>query len=486
VNRKALAEGKLIHAHIIQTEFRADTYLETKLVILYCTCGNLVDGRRVLDRLSERNVVSWTAMIAAYARYGFVEEALALFHQMQQTGIQPDHFAFASVLPACANLAALEYGKELHDDIVRNGFQSDMFVGNALVDMYGKCGRALDARKVFNKMPERDVVSWTAVISGYAQNGGSDESLKLFRQMQCTNLRPNAVTVAGILSACSNLAALKQGKEIHKYIIRSWFQSDAFVGGALVDMYAKCGSIEYACKVFDKISEHDVVSWTAMIVGYAMHGYGKEAVQLFDKMQHTGTQPDHVTFLGVLSACCHAGLVENGLQYFDQMRQAYGIIPAMEHYCCIVDLLGRSGHLSEVQRFINKMPIKPNAAIWASLLGACRIHLNIALAEDVAERLFELEPTSSAHYLLLSNIYSAAGKWDHKRKVRKLMKDKQVTKRPGWSWIEVNNKVHAFKVKDRSHPQSQEIYAELERLSVQMEKVGYVPKTNFVLHDEED
>jgi len=266
VNRKALAEGKLIHAHIIQTEFRPDTYLETKLVILYCTCGNLVDGRRVLDRLSERNVVSWTAMIAAYARYGFVEEALALFHQMQQTGIQPDHFAFASVLPACANLAALEYGKELHDDIVRNGFQSDMFVGNALVDMYGKCGRVLDARKVFNKMPERDVVSWTAVICGYAQNGGSDESLKLFRQMQCTNLRPNAVTVAGILSACSNLAALKQGKEIHKYIIRSWFQSDAFVGGALVDMYAKCGSIEYACKVFDKISEHDVVSWTAMIV----------------------------------------------------------------------------------------------------------------------------------------------------------------------------------------------------------------------------
>eukprot|EP01018_Ginkgo_biloba_P034643 Gb_30709 [translate_table: standard] len=641
VNKKALPDGKLVHAHIIQTGLNPDVSLGTKVVILYAKCGCLVDARRALDIMPKRNVVSWTAMIASYSRHGYAEEALALLYQMKQTGIQPDQFTFASVLPACANLAALKHGKSFHEDIIRSGFQFDMFVGSALVDMYFKCGNVEDARKMFEKMverdvvswnamiagyaqsgrvddalnlfqnmpdrnvvswnsmiagyaqngyvdeaqklfekmpqrdvfswnamiagyvqnglldealalfqkmPERDVVSWNAMIAGYTQNGHVDEALKLFQimpernvvswnamiagyvqnghvdeamnlfqempercvvswnamiggfaqnghfnealklfhQMQSTGVKPNTVTFACVLSACANLAALEHGKAIHEDIIKSGFQSDTFIGNALVDMYAKCGSIEIARNIFDKMPERDVVSWNAIIVGYAMHGRGKEALQLFKRMQLSGKKPNHVTFIGVLSACCHAGLVDDAWQYFDRMSQDYHITPAMEHYCCMVDLLGRAGHLDEAQCFINKMPIKPNAAVWASLLGACQNHSNIELGERVAGRLLESESKSAGHYVLLSNIYATAGRWDDVEKVRKMMKDMQVQKMPGRSWIEVNRKMYAFIVGDRTHPQTEQIYAKLEIISGQMKDAGYVADTNFVLHDVED
>eukprot|EP01018_Ginkgo_biloba_P009799 Gb_07723 [translate_table: standard] len=618
LNIKALPEGKLVHAHIIQTGFKPDIFLETKLVIMYAKCGSLVDGRRVLDKMPKRNVVSWTAMIAAYARHGFGVDALALFYQMQRAGIQPDQFAFASVLPACANLAALEQGKgihddiirygfesnlfvgtalvdmyvkcgsikharevfdkmprrnvvswtamiagyaqigsvdeaqklfekmpernvvswnamiagytqnefwvealklfqkmqladvkpdpvtfssvlpacanlaalqrgkEIHEDIIRSGFQSDVFVGSALVDMYAKCGSLEDARQMFEKMPELNVVSWTAMVAGYAQNGHFYEALELFQQIKLAGLKPSLLTFTSVLPACANLAALQQGKEVHQDIIRSGFHSDVFVESALVDMYAKCGSIQDARKVFDKMPEQNVVAWNAMIVGYAMHGYGKEAIQLFEQMQHSGTKPDNVTFIAVLSACCHAGLVDDGWQYFDCMTQDYHITPTVEHYCCMVDLLGRAGHLYEAYDFINKMPIKSNVAAWASLLGACRIHNNIELGERVAECLLEADHANSAHYVVLSNIYAVAGRWDDGEKVRKMMKDRRVKKMPGCSWIEVDHKVYTFLVGDRSHSLTQEIYAMLESLFGQMKEAGYVPDTNFVLHDVEE
>eukprot|EP01018_Ginkgo_biloba_P018660 Gb_14850 [translate_table: standard] len=576
VNKKALTEGKLIHSHMSQNGLNCqDIFLGTKLAIMYAKCGVPVDARNVFDQMCQRNVVSWTVMISSYARHGHDEEALTLFYQMQRTGIQPNQFTFASVLPACANLPALEHGKEVHEEIIRGGFRSNVFVENALVDMYMKCGSIEDARnvfdkmlqrdviswntmiagyaqnghfeealkmfdkmpkrnvvswngviagfahngyidkalelfqkmpernvvswtvmiagyahsgrvdealklflkmperdtvswttmiagyvhngfvnealKLFQKMPERDVVSWNAMISGYVQTGHFEESLELFLQMQLTDVKPNSDTFASVLSACANLAVLKHGKEIHGHINRNGFQSDMFVGNALVDMYAKCGSIEDACHVFEKMPRRNVVSWTAMIAGCAMHGRGKEALQLFEQMQHSGAKPNHVTFIGVLSACCHAGLVDAGWQYFDSMSQYYHITPAMEHYCCMVDLLGRAGLLEEAQDFIMKMPIKPDAVVWRSLLGACRIHANVELGERVAEHLFELDPKYVAPYVLLSNIYAAAGKWDDIQKVRKMMKDRGVKWKPGCSWIEINKQVHTFLVGDRSH-----------------------------------
>eukprot|EP01018_Ginkgo_biloba_P021391 Gb_16102 [translate_table: standard] len=446
-----------VHEQVVRSGFQSDVFVGSALVDMYAKCGNIENARMVFDRMPQRDDFSWNAIIAAYARHGFAEEALTLFHQMQRTSIQPNQFTFASVLPACADLAALEQGMEIHHEIIRNGFQSDVFLESALVDMYAKCGSIDKARDIFDKMHQRDVVSWTAMIVGFTQNGHAGKALKLFRQMQLADVKPDSKTFAGIIPACSILAALEQGMEIHEEVIKSGFQSDISVANALVDMYAKCGSIDKARNVFDKMHQRNTVSWTAMIAGYAMHGCGKEAIKLFEQMQQSGTNPNHVTLVCVLSACCHAGLVNEGLQYFDRMIQYYDITPAMEHYGCMVDLLCRAGRLDEAKDFMNKMPIEPDAAVWGCLLGACRIYNNIEIGECVAEHLFELDPQNATPYVLLSNIYAAAGRWEGIDKVRKIMKDRRVIKTPGCSWIKVNKKVHAFLVGDRSHPQTENL-----------------------------
>eukprot|EP01018_Ginkgo_biloba_P012923 Gb_21951 [translate_table: standard] len=517
IKKNALSQGKIIHTHMHETGLTPNRFLGNTLVDMYAKCGSLVDARRVFDDMPKRDVISWTAMIATYSKHRFAEEALILFNQMQLSGIQPNQFTFASVLPACAKLAALEEGMEIHEEIIRSNFQTDVVVANALIDMYAKCGNIEKARDVFDKMLQRNVVSWTAMIAGYAQSGNVDEALKLFqempernvvtwtamiagcvqngqnvealqlfRRMQLAGVKPNPNIFASVLSACANTAALEQGLEIHDEIITKGFESNVFVHSALVDMYAKCGSIHKARNAFDKMHQRDVVCWNAMIAGYAMHGRGKEALKLFEQMQHSGMKPNHITLVCVLSACCHAGLVNEGRHYFDCMSQCYHITPSMKHYVCMVDLLGRAGQLDEAQEIINKMPIEPDASVWRCLLSACRIHHNIELGERVAERLFELNPKYGAPYVLLSNIYAAAGRWDDSENVRKMMKDRRVRKMPGRSWIEVNKQVHVFLVGDRSHPQTKKIYAKLESLSRQMKVAGHVPNTRTVPHDVEE
>eukprot|EP01018_Ginkgo_biloba_P002503 Gb_20572 [translate_table: standard] len=547
-NMGALKQGMEIHEEIMRRGFQSDIFVESALVDMYAKCGSMDKACNVFDKMAKRDVVSWTAMIAGYAQNGHGDEALKLFRQMQLAGVTPNLNTFTSALAACANLAALEQGMDIHEQIIRSGFEWDVCVESALVDMYAKCGsikkaRYLfdkmlhrnvvawntmiagyaqnglvdEARKVLEKMPEPDVVSWNSIITGYTQNGHVDEALKcfqempkqdeiswtaiiagcvqngygvealkLFGQMQLADAKPNSKTFVSVLSACANLAALNQGMEIHGDITRNGFQSDAFVESALVDMYAKCGSIEKARILFDRMHQQNTFSWTTMIAGYAMHGYGKEALKLFQQMQHSGIKPDHVTLVCVLSACCHTGLVDEGLQYFSCMSQYYQISPAMEHYVCVVDLLGRAGRLDEAHDFINKMPIKPDATVWRCLLGACRIHTNIELGELVAERLLKLDPKNAAPYVLLSNIYAAAGRWDGIENVRRMMKDRRVKKTPGCSWIEVNKEVHVFLVEDRSHPQTEKIYAKLDRLFRQMKANGYVPDTKYVLNDVEE
>jgi pentatricopeptide repeat protein len=296
------------------------------------------------------------------------------------------------------------------------------------------------------------------MIAGYSQNGHFYEALELFREMQLADIKPNTDTFASVIPACANLASLNHGKEIHDSILRNKFLPDVFLESALVDMYAKCGTIGHACIVFRKMCIRDVVSWNAMIIGYAIHGLGMETIQLFEEMLLSGLSPDDVTFVGVLFACCHAGLVQDGLQYFDCMRQMYHITPTTEHLCCMVDLLGRAGALNEAENFIKEMPIEPSATVWVSLLGSCRNHNNIELAERVAARLFHLDPNSATPYVLLSNIYAAAGMWNDIQKVRKMMKDNNVAKKPGCSWIEINKKTYAFVVAEKSNPHMQKGY----------------------------
>eukprot|EP01018_Ginkgo_biloba_P022802 Gb_33439 [translate_table: standard] len=472
------------------------------------------DARQLFDDMAKRNAVTWTVMITAYAHNGQSDEAVKLFSQMQWTNIKPNQSTYVGILNACANLADVEHGKQVHVQIIKSSLDSDAYVRSALVTMYAKCGNVINARKIFDrtvefnvvlwnaiiagyghngrvkdarqlfdKMPNRDVVSWSGMIAGYAQNGHPEEALKLFLGMQRSGVMPNQSTYVSHLNVCASIASENQGKQLHAHINKMGFMSDVSVGNALITLYAKCGSINTAQQLFSKMSVRDVVSWTAMIVGYAQNGNGKYALQLFEQMQLAHFKPNHVTFIGVLTACSHTGLVDEGWHYFDSMTSVHFITPRMDHYACMVDLLGRAGHLEEALTFIKEMPSEPDVVVLGSLLAACRIHFNLKLGKWAAKRIFELEPQTSATYVLLSNIYAAAGRWDDVTYVRKMMKERGVKKEPGWSWIEVKNNVHTFHVGDRSHPESEMIYAMLEDLNVLMKEAGYVPNTNFVLSD---
>eukprot|EP01018_Ginkgo_biloba_P000473 Gb_25129 [translate_table: standard] len=489
-NLEALDQGKQVHAEIIKIGIESDVYLGSVLVDMYGKCAkgdSMGDARKLFDRMRQRNVVTWTAIIAGYSENSVqCEEAIKLFDKMERAGIKPNHFTFASVLKACASLGDLEHGKQIYTQIIKTGFESDICVGNALVTMYAKCGNIEDARKEFDKMLERNVVSWNAMVVGYAQNGHGEEAYKLFCQTQQEGMKIDEFTFASILSACASIAALDQGMQVHARILKTGFELDICVGNALVSMYARCGSIEDSCKAFRKMTERNVISWTAIIIGYAQHGQGREALQHFEQMCMLGVKPNHITFIGVLSACSHVGLVEEGHHFFVSMTRDYGIMPRLEHYACMVDLLGRAGRLDEAETFINEMPFKPDALIWRTLLGACKIHGNTELGQRAAQSLLELEPQEPSTYVLLSNIYAAAGRWDAVAMVRKTMKDRQLTKEAGCSWIEIKNRVHTFFVRDRSHPLTEEIYAKLDELTLQMKDTGYVPDTDFVLHDVEE
>lgn len=445
--------GEQVHAHVVKSGFEGDIYAGSALVDMYLKCGIMDDARKVFDRMQKKDVVSWTALITGYSRNQFGLKALNAFCQMQSTGVKGNEYTFASVIGVCSNLAALDQGKEVHAHIIKNGFESEVCVGSVLIDMYGKCGHMDDALKLFEKMSEKDMISWTAVIGGYAQNDFSEEAMKLFCQMLQTGMKANQFTFANVLMSCARLSVLEQGKQFHSHILKMNLESDVFVGSALVDMYAKCGSIGDARNVFDKVVAPNIVSWNSMISGYAQHGHSKEALALCAQMQEEGTKPDGITFIAVLSACSHVGKLDDGLRYFDLMSEQYGISPRMEHYACIVDLLGRAGKLDEAEMLINAMPSVPSSVVWQSLLGCCRIHNYTELGIWAAKSLIDLEPHNSATYVSLSNIYAAAGMWEEVETVRQLMKDRGLKKEPGHSWIEIKNKVHLFVAGDRSHLQ---------------------------------
>ncbi|XP_059074064.1 pentatricopeptide repeat-containing protein At3g12770 [Cryptomeria japonica] len=479
-----LHQGKWIHAYVIRSGFESDCFIGPALINMYANCNSIFDGCQMFDKISKRDVFSWTSIIGACAQNGYAHEALANFKDMQLQSINPNSVTLLSVIMACTNIGNLTYGRCVHGYVLRRGFQADESVGNSVLTMYAKCHTIEVASTLFQKMARRNVVSWNAMITGYTQIGYHNDALTIFHQMvELENMKPDQVTVVSALSSCSHLGALQKGKWIHEYIIRSGFAIDVFIGAALIDMYAKCGSIDIAHQVFQKMCKKNVVVWSALIAGYGMHGHGHSALALFAEMKQLGTKPNHATFISILSACSHAGLVEEGWYCFHSMQQDYCIAPMMKHYACMVDLLGRAGHLDEAQDFIKRMPLEPDSSIWGALLAACKIHSNIVLGQHVAGHLLNLNPEDPGYYVLLSNIYAAAGKWENVERVRSLMKDSGLKKTPGCSVIEVKNNIHSFLTGDRSHPQSKKIYATLQSLAGQMEDLGYVPDTNVVLHD---
>ncbi|XP_017983917.1 PREDICTED: pentatricopeptide repeat-containing protein At1g08070, chloroplastic [Theobroma cacao] len=461
-----------------------DTVSYTALITGYVSIGYMENARKLFDEIPIRDVVSWNAMIAGYAQTGQHEEALAFFEEMIGANVVPNESTLVSVLSACAQSGSLELGTWVRSWINEHGLGSNIHLANALIDMYSKCGDLDTAFDLFEGLQQRDVISWNVMIGGYTHMSYYKEALGLFRRMLRSNIEPSDVTFLSVLPACANLGALDLGKWIHAYIDKN-FQNSTNISlwTSLIDMYAKCGSIEAAQQVFNGMEQKNLASWNAMISGLAMHGLADKALELFSQMMGGGLKPDDITFVGVLSACTHAGLLDLGRQYFSSMGQEYAISPDLQHYGCMVNLLGRAGLFDEAEALIQNMEMKPDGAIWGSLLGACRVHKRVELGESVAQRLLELEPDNPGAYVLLSNIYAGAGRWDDVARIRTLLNNKGMKKVPGCSSIEVDSVVHEFLVSDKVHPRCKEIYDKLNEVDTLLEKAGFVPDTSEVIRD---
>ncbi|PKI71032.1 hypothetical protein CRG98_008613 [Punica granatum] len=437
--------------------------------------------------IPKKNIFLWNVLIRAYAWNGPHEVAISLFYEMIDHGLVPDNFTLPFVLKACSALSAVKPGRDIHDIAIRTGWEKDPFVGSALVDMYAKCGMVENARGVFDKIKKRDVVLWNSMLAAYSHNGCAAEAISLCREMALSGVRPSEGTLVTVISACADMAGLPHGRELHGLGWRLGFGSNDRVATALVDMYAKCGSVHLARRLFEGLRIKRLISWNAMITGYAMHGFASDALGLFEEMrQDNNLLPDHITFVGVLSACSHGGLLDEGWRYFELMTEFYGMQPTVQHYTCMVDLLGHWGRLDEAHDLIMRMQVPPDSGVWGALLNSCKIRGNVQLAELALEKLIELEPHDAGNYVILSNIYAQAGQWDRVAKVRSLMTNQGIKKSVAFSWIEVKNKVHSFSTGDTSHPVYEEIHAELKRVEGLIKEAGYVPNTEPVFHDVED
>ncbi|KAJ8512140.1 hypothetical protein OPV22_002574 [Ensete ventricosum] len=546
-----------LHARLLhRPRLLADPAVQIKLMRALASCGDPHGARRMFDSAPNKNAVFFNVMIRSYVNHGLHGHAFRLFADMSlRHHVRPDNYTFPCVLKACAGSDHLAGGLQLHGAVTKLGLDTNIFVGNTLIALYWRCGRLSDALRMFDEMPNKDVVSWNAMIAGYAQNGQYDraielcekmvalrkpkpdagtmasilpamsntnqtdihlvrkmfdemgkkdlvswnamiaiyannsmsaEAVELFSRMEMAGFEPDAVTLASVLPACGDLSALSLGKKIHELTERKRMRPNLVLENALMDMYANCGCLEAAREVFDGMKRKDVVSWTTIISAYGMHGHGMKAISLFEQMRKSGLKPDPIAFVSILAACSHSGLLNKGKYYFKCMTECYHFVPRIEHYACMVDLLGRSGHIDEAYDFILKMSMKPNERVWGALLAACRVYSNMEIGLIAADHLFKLVPEQSGYYVLLSNIYARAGRWEDVMLVRNLMKNKGIKKLPGCSNVELWNKVHTFHIGDRLHPQSKEIYEKLDVLMRRLKELGYVAETDTALHDIEE
>ncbi|CBI29931.3 unnamed protein product, partial [Vitis vinifera] len=428
-------KGKQLHSYVIKMGMSSDLIIEGSLLDLYVKCFDIETAHEYFLTTETENVVLWNVMLVAYGQLGNLSESYWIFLQMQIEGLMPNQYTYPSILRTCTSLGALDLGEQIHTQVIKSGFQFNVYVCSVLIDMYAKHGELDTARGILQRLREEDVVSWTAMIAGYTQHDLFAEALKLFQEMENQGIRSDNIGFSSAISACAGIQALNQGQQIHAQSYISGYSEDLSIGNALasnvlITLYSKCGSIEDAKREFFEMPEKNVVSWNAMITGYSQHGYGSEAVSLFEEMKQLGLMPNHVTFVG-------------------------------------------------------EMPIEPDAMIWRTLLSACTVHKNIEIGEFAARHLLELEPEDSATYVLLSNMYAVSGKWDYRDRTRQMMKDRGVKKEPGRSWIEVKNSIHAFFVGDRLHPLAEQIYEYIDDLNERAGEIGYVQDRYNLLNDVE-
>ncbi|XP_052170085.1 pentatricopeptide repeat-containing protein At4g33170 [Diospyros lotus] len=475
-----------IHVQALKIGLIADNFVLTTLIDIYTQAGKIEEAEFFLENKEDFDLASWNAMMFGYIICGNTPKALELLNLIHKSGERLDEITLATSVKACGCLVALQQGRQIHAHAIKLGLGLEFCVSGGILDMYVKCGEMKDAHTVFQEIPSPDDVAWTAIISGCVENGEENLALSIYHQMRQSGIPPDEYTFTTLIKASSCLTALEQGRQIHANVIKLDCASDSYVGTSLIDMYAKCGNIEDSYKLFQRMDVRNIGLWNAMLVGLAQHGHGKEALKLFKNMKHLGVEPDRITFIGVLSACSHSGLISEAYSYFDSMQHDYGIQPEIEHYSCLVDVLGRAGRVQEAEKLIASMPFKASASMYRALLGACRVQGDTETGKRVASHLLGLEPFDSSAYVLLSNLYAGAHQWDEMKKARKMMKTKNVKKDPGFSWIDVKNKIHLFVVDDRSHPQADLIYNKVEDLITMIKKEGYVPDTDYVLLDVEE
>ncbi|XP_027342459.1 pentatricopeptide repeat-containing protein At4g02750-like [Abrus precatorius] len=444
----------------------------------YAQDGDLSQARRLFEESPVRDGFTWTAIVYAYVQNGMLDEARTIFCEMPTKR----EISYNVMIAGYVQYKKIDMARELFEAMPCQNIDS----WNIMISGYGQNGDIAQARNLFDKMPQRDSVSWAAIIAGYAQTGHYEEAMNMLVEMKRDGENLNRSAFCCALSTCADIAALELGKQVHGQVVKTGYENGCLVGNALVGMYGKCGSIDEAYDVFEGIQHKDVISWNTMLAGYARHGFGRQALMVFESMMKAGVKPDDITMAGVLSACSHTGLTNKGTEYFLSMHKDYGITPNSKHYTCMIDLLGRAGRLEEAHNLIRNMPFEPDAATWGALLGASRVHGNTELGEKAAEMVFEMEPHNPGMYILLSNLYAASGRWVDVGKMRLKMREVGVQKIPGYSWVEVQNKIHTFTVGDHFHPEIGKIYAFLEDLNLKMKREGYVSSTKSVLHDVEE
>ena len=429
-----LKQAKQAHGHMVKTGIEVDDQLRSSLLAMYGRCGGIDEVVRLSLRMNH-DLVSLTSLLAAYTQNGFDADAIEVFRRMVEEEMMIDRFVIVSVITACSTAREARKGKEVHGYALRRSFVSDVSVGNSLITLYGRCGEIRKSEQVFRLMGDRDTISWTAMLACYSQNGCGEEALSFFGQMLCEGLRPPVYFVTSAICACSQIANFHIGRQIHSRTVRMGIDANLSVGNSLITMYAKCGNIEDASRVFKYMVERDVVSWNALISGFSCHGFEKQALELFHLMKEEGVEPDNYTFIGILASCSRVGLVAEGWMYFRLMKAAYGLEPKLEHYACMVDLLGRAGRLREALDFVNCMPCEPDYLVWESLLASCKLHGDIELGQLAVKKIFEMRAEDASPYVTLSSIHASIGMWDRKAGFFDKMKERGLQKKPGRSWI---------------------------------------------------
>ncbi|XP_027353501.1 pentatricopeptide repeat-containing protein At2g22410, mitochondrial-like [Abrus precatorius] len=461
--------GRTLHARVFKLGFEPVLFVSNALINMYASCAHLGFAQQVFDEMPERDLVSWNSLICGYGQCKRYKEVLGVFEAMQVANVKGDAVTMVKVVMACSFLCEWGVADAMVNYIKENKVEIDVYLGNTLMDMYGqrglvhlargvfdrmenrnlvswnsmimgygKVGNSAAARELFDAMPQRDVISWTSLITSYSQASQFNKAVGLFKEMMEAKVKPDEITVATVLSACAHIGSLDVGEAVHDLIRKYDVKADVYVDNALIDMYCKCGVVEKALEVFKEMRKKDTVSWTSMIVGFAVNGFADSALHFFSQMLKEGVQPSHGAFVGVLLACAHAGLVNKGLEYFGSMEKVYGLTPEMKHYGCIVDLLSRSGNLQRAYEFIKEMPVAPDVIIWRILLSASQVHGNIPLAEIATNKLLELDPSNSSNYVLSSNTYAGSNRWEDVMKMRGMMEKSNVHKLSGSSSIEIN------------------------------------------------